>query len=104
MKKSYNRIYKKIEKGSKHFLYNIKIQASQTKEASQLIQKYIKEGKLNEQEEEIIKMQVYNSLKIIGVVIPFVLIPGATILMPILIKVANKNNIKLLPTEFKKHE
>jgi hypothetical protein len=43
---------------------------------------------------------VYDILKTLGVGIPFALIPGASILIPILIKVAQKKGINLLPSAF----
>jgi hypothetical protein len=41
-----------------------------------------------------------DSLKIAGIGIPFVLIPGASILMPIIIKVAKEHHIDLVPSAF----
>jgi len=41
-----------------------------------------------------------DSLKILGIGIPFVLIPGASILMPILVRVARKHHIELMPSAF----
>ena len=65
-----------------------------------VIEKYLKEGEISPEEEEILKIQIVDTLKIVGVVIPFALIPGSAILMPLLIKVAEKNNIELMPTAF----
>lgn len=36
----------------------------------------------------------------LGIGIPFALIPGASLLMPFLIKIASKKGIELLPTAF----
>jgi hypothetical protein len=98
------KIIKKIEDSANHFLSIIKTEAIETKEATIIIQKYLKEGSITEEEEKRVKQQMIDSLKLIGVVVPFVLIPGASILMPILIKVANKHNIQLLPSSFNKKE
>jgi len=95
-----NKLLKKIEDSITVFLENCKKQASNTKEAAEVIEKYIKEGEITDEDEEILKTQLVDSLKIIGVVIPFVLIPGASILLPFLIKVAEKNDIELMPTAF----
>jgi hypothetical protein len=94
------KILQKIEENIDLFLINIKKQASNTKEAGAIIEKYIKEGKITEEEEKILQTQLWDSLKIVGVVIPFVLIPGASLLMPLILKVAEKNDIELLPTAF----
>jgi hypothetical protein len=94
------KIIKKIEENIDLFLINIKKQAANTKEASFIIEKYMKEGKITDEEEKILQTQLWDSLKIVGVVIPFVLIPGASLLMPLILKVAEKNDIELLPTAF----
>ncbi len=93
---------KKIEDGAVHFIESIKEEARDTKEASSIIGKYITEGSISDEEEEILKKQMWDTLKIFGVVVPFVLIPGASIIIPILIKVAKKNKIDLLPSSFEK--
>jgi len=94
------KIIKKIEESIHIFLLNVKKQAFNTKEAGSVIEKYIKEGKITDEEEKILQTQLWDSLKIVGVVIPFVLIPGASLLMPLILKVAEKNDIELLPTAF----
>jgi len=94
------KIIEKIEESAHHFLHSIRIEYEGTKEAGSIIYKYVKEGNITEEEELILKTQMVDVLKIAGVGIPFVLIPGASILMPILIKVASKHNIELLPSAF----
>lgn len=93
-------IIEKIEEGAHHFLHCIRIEYDGTREAGAIVRKYMKEGKITPEEEHILKLQLVDSLKVVGVVVPFVLIPGASILMPILIKVAGKHNIELLPSAF----
>lgn len=95
-------LLKKIEDGAVHFIESIKEEARGTKEASSIIRKYISEGFITEEEEEILKKQMWDTLKVVGVVVPFVLIPGASIIIPILVKVAKKNKIDLLPSSFEK--
>lgn len=94
------KIIEKIETGAHHFLECIKIEYQDTKEAGKIVEKYIREGEISEDEEQVLKQQLVDSLKIVGVVVPFVLVPGASILMPLLIKVASKHNIELLPSAF----
>ncbi len=89
-----------IEESAHHFLFCVKTEYTSTKEAGQIMEKYMREGKITPEEEHILKTQFVDTLKIAGVVVPFVLIPGASILMPILIKVAAKHNIELLPSAF----
>jgi len=94
------KIIETIESGAHHFLHSIKIEYDDTKEAGKIIEKYMKEGKITPEEEHILKTQLVDSLKMVGVMVPFVLVPGASILMPILIKVADKHHIELLPAAF----
>jgi hypothetical protein len=89
-----------IEESAHHFLYCIKTEYVSAREAGQIMEKYIKEGKITPEEEHILKTQFVDTLKLAGVVVPFVLVPGASILMPILIKVAARHNIELLPSAF----
>ena len=90
----------KIELESKLFLENVKEQAENTKEAGEVIRKYMSGQDLSKEDEEILKTQLVDWLKIVGVVVPFVLIPGASILMPFLIKIAEKHKIEIMPTAF----
>ncbi len=41
-----------------------------------------------------------DSLKIVGIGIPFVLIPGGSVLMAIIIRVADEHHINLMPSAF----
>jgi len=86
-------IYKNILKG-------LKTETFETKQASKIALKYISKGSITKEEETELRQQVYDILKTLGVGIPFALIPGASILIPILIKVAQKKGINLLPSAF----
>ncbi len=98
------KIIQTIEDSAHHFLLSMKTEVTQTKEASVIVQKYIKEGTISKEEELKLKLQLMDSLKIIGILVPFILIPGASILMPILIKVAAKHKIELMPSAFNKKD
>lgn len=89
-----------LEEHVHHFLRGVHKEYDGDKEALIIIRTYIKDGKITEENETILKTQLMDSLKILGVGIPFALIPGASILMPIIIKVAEKHNIDLLPSAF----
>ena len=64
----------------------------------------MKEGKLSEKEEKELKLQFYDVLKIMGVGIPFFMIPGSTVLVPFLVKLSRKLGLDIIPTSFKKEE
>ena len=88
----------------KSFVSKMGTEAKETHEASKIVVKFLKEGKVNKEEEHELKTQIYDLFKIAGIGIPFMLIPGSTLLMPFLIKLANKKGIDLLPSAFKKEE
>jgi hypothetical protein len=89
-----------IESHAHHFLQEIKTEGEGEKEAILIIRKYIREGKISDDEYHVIKTQLIDSFKIVGIAVPFVLIPGSSVLMPILIKVAARYNIELMPSAF----
>ena len=86
----------------KTFVSKMGTEAKETREASKVIVKFLKEGKVSKEEEHELKSQIYDLFKMAGIGVPFVLIPGSTLLMPFLIKLANKKGIELLPSAFKK--
>lgn len=86
------------------FLIGVKNEAKDTKEASFIIGKYLVKQKITKDEERALKKQVSDLFKIVGIGIPFILIPGATLLIPFIIRVADKKGINLIPTNFKTEE
>ena len=91
-------------KALKTFFNNLRKEASETKQAGYLVVKYLKEGKLSKKEEKELKLQFYDVLKIMGVGIPFFMIPGSTVLVPFLVKLSRKLGLGIIPTSFKKEE
>lgn len=89
-----------IEENVHHLLLGIKTEYDGDRQAADIIRKYIAGGTISVQEDEILRTQVMDSLKIVGIGIPFVLIPGASILMPIILKIASRYNIDLTPSDF----
>jgi len=94
----------KSVKAFKFFFNSLKKEAKETKQASYLVVKFLKEGKLSKKEEKELKLQFYDVLKIMGLGIPFFMIPGATVLVPFLIKLSRKLGLDIIPTSFKKDE
>ncbi|WP_299522322.1 LETM1 domain-containing protein [uncultured Lutibacter sp.] len=85
------------------FLIGMKNEAADTKEASRIILKFISQQQISKDEEQHLKTQVSNVFKMVGIGIPFVLIPGATLLIPVILKAAEKKGIDLCPSNFKKN-
>lgn len=94
----------KSSKAFRYFLKNLSNEAKETKEASLLIVKFLKKGSLTKREEKELKLQFYDLLKIMGVGVPFFMIPGSTILIPFIMKLAKKAGIDIIPSSFKKKE
>lgn len=92
---------KKVSKALVDFLIGVKNEASDTKETSRIIVKYISQQKITKEEEKHLKIQIYDVFKILGVGVPFMLIPGASIIIPFILKVAEKKGIDLYPSNFK---
>ena len=90
----------KTTKAFQDLVINIKTEVSETKVASQILVKYLKEGTVTKEEEKELRIQVYDLLKVLGIGIPFALIPGASLLLPFLIKIAQKKGMQILPTAF----
>jgi len=88
----------------KNFVSKMGTEAKETHEASKVVVKFLKEGKVSKEEEHELKTQIYDLFKMAGIGIPFMLIPGSTLLMPFLIKLAKKKGINLLPSAFKKED
>ncbi len=84
------------------FFKNLNNEAKETKDAGKLMIKYMKKGKLTPSEEKELRVQFYDLLKIMGIGVPFVLIPGASVLVPFLIKISKKAGVDIIPSSFKK--
>ena len=94
-------IIRHIEDTAHHFIKSVHKEGENTKQTAIIIKKYVVTGEITHDEEHMLKLQLADTLKIVGIGVPFVLIPGASIVMPILIKVAKKHNIDLLPSVIK---
>ncbi len=95
---------KKASKAMRLFLHNMGTEAKETHQASKILVKFLREGKVAKEEEIELKQQVYDLLKMVGIGVPFFLIPGSSLLIPFLLKIANKRGVKLLPSAFNKNE
>ena len=82
------------------FFENLGQEGKETYAASKIMVKYIREGKITKEEEKELKTQIADIFKAVGLGVPFVLIPGSTLLLPFLVKLAEKRGIHLLPTAF----
>lgn len=96
--------YKKLTKKGRDslvkFIVGIQKETRDTKEAAAILKKYASTGKVSKEESRLLRTQVYDILKGVGIGIPFMLVPGASVLIPFLIKVAKNRGVDLLPSGF----
>lgn len=85
----------------KKFSENLNKEAKDTKTASSYVHKYMKGETLTQEESDAVRHQFYDILKMVGIGVPFALVPGASILIPVLIKIAKKNGVELMPSSFR---
>ena len=79
----------------RRILVGLKTETQETKQATMIAVKFVSKGSITKEEEKELRQQVFDILKTLGIGVPFALIPGASILIPILIKVAQKKGINL---------
>ncbi len=83
------------------FFIGVKNSAIDTKKTSLIIQAYITSEEISKEDEKFLKFYIIDLLKVAGIGIPFVLLPGASIIIPFILKAAEKRNIDLIPSNFK---
>ena len=91
----------KTVKAFDFFMDGIKNEATDSKETRRILIHYIAKQKITKEEELHLKTRVYDILKKLGIGVPFMLIPGATLLIPFILKIAEKRGIDLYPSNFK---
>lgn len=91
---------KKAAKAMKVFAKDLGNEAKETRDASKILVKFLADGSVTPEEEQELKTQVYDLFKMVGIGIPFFMIPGSSLLLPFLIKISAKYGINILPTSF----
>ena len=91
---------KNFKQEIKLFAEKLANEARETKEAAKIVHKHMRGEVVTPEEETALKEQFCDVLKMAGIGIPFALIPGASVLLPVLVVIAKKNNINILPSSF----
>ena len=91
----------KMKKGLKNFKSKILEEKDDYKEVANILRKLSKTGSITNDDAKIIKTKLYDTLKMVGLGGVFVL-PGGAIGVIILIKLAKRLGINLLPSTWKK--
>jgi hypothetical protein len=86
------------------FLVKLKRQSAETSEAAIILSRYAKGEKISLEDAEKFRNQMIDVIKMLGIGIPFVVIPGSTLLLPIVLSVAKKYNIDIFPSSFKENK
>ena len=84
------------------FLKRIKKEGSETSEAVIILARYAKGEEVSKEDMDKFRNQMIDVLKVLGIGIPFTIIPGSSLLLPLVISIAKKYNIDILPSSFKK--
>lgn len=100
IKKANNNI-KKLENLIVDFLNKLKKEGKETSEAAVILKRYAMGRKVSKEEMNIFRNKMIDVVKIIGIGIPFTIIPGSTLLLPLVISIAKKYKIDILPSSFR---
>lgn len=90
----------KIKESINKFLTNFKEEVARKKELRRIFIKYFKHIPLTEEDNNFVKDQTLDMLKMLGMTSLFVL-PGSTLLIPFIVKLCTKYNVNIIPYSFK---
>lgn len=82
------------------FLNKLGEEGKKTSEASIILARYAKGDKVSKEDMDKFRNQIVNVVKMLGLG-AFIIVPGSSIL-PLIIKIAKKYNINILPSSFNK--
>jgi len=94
------KIKEDLEEKIRVFIQKLSEEGTETKEAIKILQKHIMGESVTPEEEKELKEQFFDVLKMAGIGIPFILIPGASLLLPAILYVAKKHDFNLFPSAF----
>ncbi len=83
------------------FLNKLGEEGKKTSEASIILARYAKGDKVSKEDMDKFRNQIVNVVKMLGLG-AFIIVPGSSILLPLIIKIAKKYNINILPSSFNK--
>jgi Fe-S cluster assembly ATPase SufC len=98
------KIKEDLEEKIRVFIQKLSEEGTETKEAVKILQKHIMGESVTPEEEKQLKEQFFDVLKMAGIGIPFILIPGASLLLPAILYVAKKHDFNLFPSAFNDKE
>ena len=93
-------IQQEIQEHLHIFLNGLTTEYHDDQSAVHVIEKYLNKQPITPKDDLLLRTQLSDSLKMIGILIPALLIPGSSILLPLLIEVSEKYHIEILPKVF----
>jgi hypothetical protein len=84
----------------KIFAERLSVENQETKEALQILNKYLRGEELTDEEKRAFKEQFYDILKMAGLSIPLVILPCSSVLIPLVVVYMRKKGVNLLPSAF----
>lgn len=88
-----------VKEKIKLFLSNVKKQFLYNKQARTILLAYTKSGFITEEQNKILKNIIADNLKIVSLSSTFIL-PGGSLILPLLFRLAKKYNINIMPSQF----
>ncbi len=83
------------------FLKRLKKEGNETSEAAIILSRYAKGEEVSKEDMEKFRSQMIDVIKVLGIGVPFTIIPGSSLLLPLVLSIAKKYNIDILPSSFK---
>jgi len=84
------------------FLKKLKNEGKETSKAAYILKRYASGEKVSKQDMDIFRSQMISCIKLVGIGIPVALIPGSSLLLPLVLTIAKKYNVDILPKSFTK--
>lgn len=83
------------------FLKRLKKEGNETSEAANILARYAKGEDVSKEDMEKFRNQMIDVIKVLGIGIPFTIIPGSSLLLPLVLSISKKYKIDILPSSFK---
>ena len=78
------------------FLKRLKKEGNETSEAAVILSRYAKGEEVSKEDMDKFRNQMIDVIKVLGIGIPFTVIPGSSLLLPLVISIAKKYNIRIV--------
>ena len=101
MAESINIKFKKLNTLIIDFLKRLKNEGSKTSDAAVILSRYARGENVSKEDMDKFRLQMIDVAKMVGIGDPLAIIPGSTLLLPLVLSIAKRYNIDILPSSFK---